>query len=76
MNRLEGGFRLPEIIAIFAHMGITLIIILFTAIVGLLCFSNGGLFQTLEFNAYETWHGRQWYRLLSCGLASGVELCP
>ena len=49
-------------------MGITLIIILFTTIISLLCFSNGSLFQRMEFNAYAAWHGREWYRLLSYGL--------
>ena len=46
----------------------TLILIAITAAVSLLCFSNGRMFQTLEFNAWSVWHGRQWYRMLSYGL--------
>jgi len=46
----------------------TLILIAITAAVSLLCFSNGRMFQTLQFNAWSTWHDRQWYRMLSYGL--------
>ena len=46
----------------------TLILIAITAAVSLLCFSNGRMFQALEFNAWSVWHGRQWYRMLSYGL--------
>ena len=46
----------------------TLILIAFTAAVSLLCFSNGRMFQALEFNAWAVWHDRQWYRMLSYGL--------
>ena len=47
---------------------VTIVIIIVTAVVSILCFSNGSLFQTLEFNAYDTWHGKKWYRMLSYGL--------
>ena len=46
----------------------TLILSAITAAVSLLCFSNGRMFQALEFNAWAVWYDRQWYRMLSYGL--------
>ncbi|MBR3527898.1 MAG: rhomboid family intramembrane serine protease [Bacteroidales bacterium] len=45
---------------------VTVIIIVITAAVSLLCFYGGG-FDALKFNAYQVWHQKQWYRLFSYG---------
>ncbi len=49
---------------------VTLIIIAVTVAVSLICFIGDG-FDTLKFNAYDVWHRRQWYRMLSYGLVHG-----
>ena len=46
----------------------TLIIILLTALVSILCFYRKLDVRKFYFNAYEVWHGKKWYRLLSHGL--------
>lgn len=50
---------------------VTYIIILVTAAVSILCFTQRLNVNRLVFNAYQVWHGRQWYRLLSYGLVHG-----
>ena len=50
---------------------ITLILIVVTAAVSLLCFSRQEAFNGLKFSAYAVWHKRQWYRMLSYGLVHG-----
>ena len=47
---------------------VTLIIILITALVSILCFTGKVGANALVFNAYQVWHGRQWYRMLSYGV--------
>ena len=47
---------------------ITIIIILVTAAVSILCFYSKININSLVFNAYVVWHGKQWYRMLSYGL--------
>ena len=47
---------------------VTLIIILVTAAVSILCFSGKLNINSLVFNASRVWHGKQWYRILSYGL--------
>ena len=49
----------------------TLIIIIITVAVSLLCFSRQEVSAALQFSAYEVWHRRQWYRMLSYGLVHG-----
>ena len=50
---------------------VTLIIILITAAVSILCFTGKLNINVLIFNAYQVWHRRQWYRMLSYGLVHG-----
>ena len=50
---------------------ITLIIIIITVAVSLLCFSRQEAFNGLKFSAYGVWHRRQWHRMLSYGLVHG-----
>ena len=47
---------------------ITIIIILITAVVSILCFYGRLNANALVFNAYQVWHRRQWYRMLSYGV--------
>ena len=47
---------------------VTIIIILVTAAVSLLCLYGRLNFNALKFNAYDVWHRKQWYRMLSYGL--------
>ena len=54
----------------FAVM-ITLIIILVTVLVSILCFNGRLDADALKFNAYAIWHRKQWYRMLSYGLVHG-----
>ena len=46
---------------------ITLIIILITAGVSILCFTGTLNVHSWVFNAYQVWHRKQWHRLLSYG---------
>ena len=50
---------------------VTLIIILVTAAVSILCFIGTLDIDSLMFNASRVWHGKQWYRMLSYGLVHG-----
>ena len=48
---------------------VTIILIAVTAIVSLLCmYGRQKLFGRLEFNAWQVWHRKEWYRLFSYGL--------
>ena len=47
---------------------VTLIIILVTAGISILCFNGRLNFHALKFNAYAVWHRRQWHRMFSYGL--------
>ena len=47
---------------------VTIIIILVTALVSILCFLGKLDYNALKFNAYDVWNGKQWYRMLSYGL--------
>ena len=47
---------------------ITLLIILVTSAVSILCFNGRLNFHALKFNAWAVWNRRQWYRTLSYGL--------
>ena len=50
---------------------VTYIIILVTAVISILCFTNRLNINRMLFNAYQVWHARQWYRMLSYGLVHG-----
>ena len=50
---------------------ITLVIIVITAAVSILCFSRQDAFNKLKFSAYQVWHRRQWHQMLSYGLVHG-----
>jgi membrane associated rhomboid family serine protease len=45
----------------------TYIIIAFTVIISILSFRNSAYFSKLQFNAYQIYHRKEWYRLLSHG---------
>ena len=47
---------------------VTLVLILITATVSILCFTGSLNIGQLMFNAYQVWHRRQWHRMLSYGL--------
>ena len=48
---------------------ITILFILITAAVSLLCmYGRSNFFERLEFNAWQVWHQKEWYRLFSYGL--------
>lgn len=46
---------------------LTYIIIAITAVISISSFSNFNVFSKLQFNAYQVYHRKQWYRLLSHG---------
>ena len=52
-------------------MIITLVIIAVTCLVSILCFTGILDANPLIFNAYQVWHRKQWYRMLSYGLVHG-----
>jgi len=45
----------------------TLIIVIITAVVSISAFSNRTLFVRLQFNPYQTYHRREWYRIITHG---------
>jgi membrane associated rhomboid family serine protease len=45
----------------------TIFIIAVTCLISYLCFNNSTLFARLQFNAYQVYHRRQYYRLLTHG---------
>ncbi len=49
----------------------TIVIIIVTAAVSILCFTGTLDINALKFDAYGTWHRKQWYRMLSYGLVHG-----
>lgn len=50
---------------------ITIIIIIITAAISILCFSRPAAFNRLKFSAYSVWHRREWDRMLTYGLVHG-----
>lgn len=50
---------------------ITLVILLVTAAVSILCFTGRLNIHSWMFNAYQVWHRKQWHRMLSYGLVHG-----
>ena len=47
---------------------ITIIIIAITCIVSILCFNGTLNGNKLIFNAYQVWHRKEWYRMLTSGM--------
>ena len=54
------------IIYICAQM--TLIIVAITSVISIIAFSNRTLFAKLQFNPYQVYHRREWYRIITHGL--------
>lgn len=50
---------------------VTLIIIALTSLVSILSFTGTLPYERMMFNAYATWHRKEWYRLFSYGLVHG-----
>jgi len=46
----------------------TILIVIITSAISIYAFSNRALFVQLQFNPNQTWHQRQWYRIISHGL--------
>ena len=49
----------------------TIIIILITSAVSILCFTGTLRVNTFLFNAFQVWHRKQWYRMFSYGVVHG-----
>ena len=47
---------------------ITILIIIVTCLVSIMCFNGRMNGNKLLFNAYQVWHRKQWYRMLSYGI--------
>ena len=45
----------------------TIIIVILTSIISYLAFNNRELMQKLQFNSYQIWHKKEYYRLISHG---------
>jgi membrane associated rhomboid family serine protease len=45
----------------------TIFLIVITCLISILCFNNSSLFSRLQFNPYQIFHRRQFYRMLSHG---------
>ena len=46
-------------------MGLTLIIIIITSVFSIIAFSRPGLMHKYQFNPYQIYHLKQWYRLIT-----------
>ncbi len=46
----------------------TIFFILFTSIISIIAFNKREIIYRLQFNPYQVWHRKQWYRLLSHSL--------
>ena len=45
----------------------TLIIVIITAVISVIAFSNRVLFARMQFNPYQVYHRKEWYRIISHG---------
>ncbi len=45
----------------------TLIIVIITSVISIIAFSNRTLFSRLQFNPYQVYHRREWYRIITHG---------
>ncbi len=52
-------------------MAATITIIIITALVSILCFTGTLPVRSLMFNAWEVWHDRKWYQMITHGLVHG-----
>ena len=52
-------------------MSATLAIIIVTSIVSILCFTGTLPFHPLKFSAWNVWHRKRWYQMISYGLVHG-----
>ena len=43
----------------------TIFIVIITSLISILAFNNREVFSRLQFNAYQTWHHREYYRMVS-----------
>ena len=50
---------------------VTIILIVITCLVSILCFTGSLDRRALLFNAYDVWRRKQWYRMLTYGLVHG-----
>ena len=55
---------------------VTIIIIILTAAVSLLCFYGGLDLDKLKFSAHDVWHRRKWWQLVTYGLVFPLLLRP
>ncbi|MDR1172469.1 MAG: rhomboid family intramembrane serine protease [Bacteroidales bacterium] len=46
---------------------VTLIIVIITSVISVIAFSNRTLFARLQFNPYQVWHRKEWYRIITHG---------
>ncbi len=46
---------------------VTLVIVIITSVISIAAFSNKTLFARLQFNPYQVWHRKEWYRLITHG---------
>ncbi len=46
---------------------ITLIIVIITSVISIVAFSNRTLFAKLQFNPYQVYHRKEWYRIITHG---------
>ncbi|MBN1950597.1 MAG: rhomboid family intramembrane serine protease [Bacteroidales bacterium] len=49
------------------QVDVTILLIIVTAVVSMLCFNSGDLFSRLQFNAYQVFHRKEVHRLLTHG---------
>jgi len=47
---------------------ITIIIVIITSAISVIAFSNKALFDRLQFNPYQVYHRREWYRIITHGV--------
>ena len=50
---------------------VTIILIIITSLISILCFSGTLNVRKMMFNAFSIWHGKEWYRMLTHGLVHG-----
>jgi len=46
----------------------TIIIVIITSVISIIAFSNRALFARLQFNPYQVYHRREWYRIITHGV--------
>ncbi len=51
----------------FISIDMTLIIVIITSVISIAAFSNRTLFAKLQFNPYQVYHRKEWYRIITHG---------